>query len=100
MASGRGTRRLAALFENCLGIPVSRVQVAAIAAQDDYMKRIRRNGGARDLLAPKGIAILYSETDRDLMHRLGLKFGFREFMSHAPIDDEQAQWLRSAGHID
>ncbi|MEO9601447.1 NaeI family type II restriction endonuclease [Parasphingorhabdus sp.] len=100
ISSGKGTKRLATLFENCLGLPVSRIQVAAIAAQDDYMKRIRRNGGARDILAPKGIAILYSETDRELMHQLGLKFGYREFLSHRALDDGQAELLRKAGHID
>jgi Restriction endonuclease NaeI len=100
MTSGKGTRRLATLFENCLGMPVSRVQVAAIAAQDDFMKRIRRNGGARDILAPKGIAILYSETDRALMHSLGLSFGYREFVSHKPIDDREAALLKRARHID
>lgn len=100
MASGKGTKRLATLFENCIGMPVSRVQVSAIAAQDDFMKRIRRNGGARDLLAPKGIAILYSETDRDLMLRLGLTVGYREFVSFRSSSQEQNGWLRAAGHID
>ncbi|MEP6869725.1 MAG: NaeI family type II restriction endonuclease [Novosphingobium sp.] len=100
MASGKGTKRLAALFENCIGLPISRVQVSAIAAQDDYMKRIRRNGGARDLLAPKGIAILYSETDRELMHRLNLTFGYREFVSCKAANAQQEMWLREAGHID
>jgi hypothetical protein len=100
MSSGAGTKRLATLFEHCLGMPVSRVQVAAIAAQDDFMKRIRRNGGARDILAPKGIAILYSETDRGLMHQLGLTFGYREFLSHRPSNEKEAALLRDAGHID
>jgi hypothetical protein len=100
MAAGKGAKRLATLFEHCQGTPVSRVQVAAIAAQDDYMKRIRRNGGARDILAPKGIAILYSETDRDLMIKLGVKFGYREFVSFRPTNPDQESLLRAAGHID
>jgi Restriction endonuclease NaeI len=100
MKSGKATKRLSALFEHCLGMPVSRVQVAAIAAQDDFMKRLRKNGGARDILSPKGIAILYSETDRDLMRRLGLSFGYREFLSHRPRDDVEASMLRAAGKID
>jgi hypothetical protein len=100
MASGKGSKRLAVLFESCLGIPISRVQVAAVAAQDDYMKRLRKNGGARDILAPKGIAILYSETDRALMRKLGLSFGYREFISHRPQDEAEARLLRDAGHID
>ena len=99
-SSGAGTKRLATLFEHCLGMPISRVQVAAIAAQDDFMKRIRRNGGARDILAPKGIAILYSETDRALMHQLGLTLGYREFLSHRPADERETNLLRKAGHID
>lgn len=95
-----GTARLASLFEHCLGVPVSRVLIASIAAQDDFMKRIRRNGGARDVLAPKGIAVLYSEIDRDLMLRLGLSFGSREFMSYRPRNEAEAALLRDAGHID
>ncbi len=95
-----GTERLAVLFENCLGVPVSRVLIASIAAQDDFMKRIRRNGGARDVLAPKGIAILYSENDRDLMVRFGLPVGAREFISYRPKNEAEAALLRGAGHID
>ena len=92
--------RLAALFESCQEVPVSRVLIAAIAAQDDFMRRIRRNGGARNVLAPKGIAILYSETDRALMHSLRLSFGTREFVSYRPKDDGEAALLRADGHID
>lgn len=95
-----GTARLAALFENCLETPVSRVLISGIAAQDDFMKRIRRNGGARDVLAPKGIAILYTENDHALMHQLGLTFGSREFVSYAPKSEKERQLLRRAGHID
>jgi hypothetical protein len=100
MQSGKGTKRLASLFEHCLGMPVSRVQVAAIAAQDDFMKRLRKNGGARDLLAPKRIAILYSETDRDLMRQLNLSFGSREFVSHRPCNEHEENLMRAAGKID
>jgi Restriction endonuclease NaeI len=100
MSSGKGTKRLATLFEHCIGMPISRVQVQAVAAQDDYMKRLRKNGGARDLLAPKGIAILYSETDRALMHQLGLTFGYREFLSHRARNEAEAQLLRQHGKID
>lgn len=64
------------------------------------MKRIRKNGGARDLLGPKGIAILYSETDRELIRQLDLSIGYREFMAFRPENDEQAALLREAGRID
>ena len=95
-----GTARLAILFESCLKTPVSRVLIASIAKQDDFMKRIRRNGGARDILSPKAIAVLYSETDRDLMLQLGLTFGSREFLSYRPEHEQEAAMLRAAGHID
>lgn len=100
MAPRGGTKRLSTLFENCLGTPVSRVLISSIAAQDDFMKRIRRNGGARDILAPKGIAILYSENDRELMRKLGLSFGTREFVSYRPKSQAEEVLLRRAGHID
>lgn len=95
-----GSERLARLFEACTELPVSRVVIASIAAQDDFMKRIRRNGGARDFLAPRGIAILYSETDRDLIRSLGLSLGYREFISYKPKSADEANLLRNAGHID
>lgn len=95
-----GAARLARLFAACQELPVSRVVISSIAAQDDFMKRIRRNGGARDFLAPIGIAILYSETDRALMKELGLNFGYREFISFKPQNQAQADRLRQAGHID
>ena len=94
-----GTQRLARLFKTCLGIPISRVQVMAVAAQDDFMKRIRRNGGARDLLAPEGIAILYSEYDRSLMETLGVKAGYREFISVKADTEQKRILLSKAGKI-
>ncbi len=100
MRSGSATQKLAALFEHCIGLPVSRIQVQAIAAQDDFMKRLRKNGGARDLLAPKKIVILYSEADRKLMQQLGIACGYREFVSHKPVNQEQENLLRAAGRID
>lgn len=100
MAPRSGKKRLAILFENCLETPVSRVVIASIAAQDDFMKRIRRDGGARDILSPMGIAILYAKKDRDLMHQLGIKFGTREFVSYRPKNDAEAALLRKAKHID
>lgn len=100
MAPRGGAERIARMFEACIEFPVSRVLIASVAAQDDFMKRIRRNGGARDFLAPKGIAVLYSETDRALIQLLNLRVGFREFISFRPRDEEQTALLRHAGQID
>ena len=97
---GGGKIRIATLFEKFQEIPISRVQIEAVAAQDDFMKRIRRNQGARDILAPKGIAILYSENDAALMRKLGIKFGKREFVSYKGKNAEEITLLRTAKHID
>jgi hypothetical protein len=75
--------------------------VEALANQLDPLKRIRRNGGARDLLAPKGIAILFGKTDREILNQLGyLTLAGDEFVSHTPKDDRERSLLRAAGHID
>lgn len=100
MAPKGGKERLTVLFENCLEMPVSRVLIASIAAQDDFMKRIRRGGGARDNLSPKGIAILYAKRDRALMRQFGLTFGDREFVSYRPKCPVETELLRRAKHID
>ncbi|TMM48434.1 NaeI family type II restriction endonuclease [Qipengyuania marisflavi] len=97
---GGGTQRIATLFERFQEVAISRVQIEGVAAQDDFMKRIRRNSGARDILAPKGIAILYSENDADLMRQLGLKFGKREFLSYTAKNEGEAALLRASNHID
>jgi len=101
LAAGAGTARIAALFEKVQKRPISRLQVQALAQQHDYMKRIRRNGGARDLLAPKGIALLWGQRDRELIE--ALKLGpvlADEFISYTPSVQEEIDLLRAASHID
>lgn len=99
--AGGGTLRLAALFEKIQRRPISRVQVQALAQQHDYMKRIRRNGGARDVLAPKGIAILWGQGDKALIKELGLgPVGHDEFISYKPNDPEEIALLKRTSHID
>lgn len=94
-----GTKRIVALFERCQGIGISRVQIAAVARQADYMKRMRGNGGARDHLSPQGIAVLYSEADAALMRTLGLKFGTNEFVSYKAKSSQEFAMLREAGRL-
>lgn len=101
VAAGGGTLRIAALFERVQRQPISRLQVQALAKQHDYMKRIRRNGGARDILAPKGIALLWGQGDRDLIDLLGLgPVTADEFISYSPSSDHDIELLRNANHID
>ncbi|MES2440229.1 MAG: NaeI family type II restriction endonuclease [Verrucomicrobiota bacterium] len=58
MSSHFGTQRTNELFRQALGIIVSRNIVATVDRGDDYMKRVRGNGGARTSLKPEGIVIL------------------------------------------
>jgi len=53
-----GAQRINELFRNTLGRRVGRAVVATVGQQDDPMKRIRGNGGARSHLRPEGILIL------------------------------------------
>jgi hypothetical protein len=53
----KGQQRVNELFRRALGRRISRVVVATVARQDDPMKRVRDNGGARDQLRGEGIVI-------------------------------------------
>ena len=101
MAHRGGALRIAELFRTIQKRPISRLHVQAIAQQDDYMKRIRRNGGARDILAPEGVAILWGQADRNLIEKLSLgPVGPDEFISYEPTTAEEIALLKKARHID
>lgn len=53
-----GQKRINELFRSTFGMRVGRAVIATVAQQDDYMKRVRANGGARTLLQREGIIIL------------------------------------------
>jgi hypothetical protein len=53
-----GAAKVAALFREALGRLVGREAVLTVAMQKDALKRVRANGGARDILRPEGIVIL------------------------------------------
>jgi hypothetical protein len=79
-----GTDRVAMLFRLYQKRPISRKIIVALAQQDDPMKRVRKNGGARDQLGLEGICILsgLSKKHRKLMADAGLPPCKRdEFMS-------------------
>lgn len=67
-----GTQRLVQLFKEMEGIPISRTVIQGISQQKDYMKRLRKNGGARDELARANIALLSAAYDRSLIKKLSL----------------------------
>jgi len=96
-----GAARVAELFRNLQETPIPRSAIAAIAAQLDPLKRVRANGGARDILRPEGIAILWGSKDRALIAALDLPGILSdEFISFTPSTAGQARMLQAAGHLD
>lgn len=53
-----GSKRINELFRLAQGRIIRRTVIATVAQQDDYMKRVRANGGARTALKKEGILIL------------------------------------------
>ena len=69
----RGQKRLDELFRRVPNRVIGRGVVATVAQQDDYMKRVRANGGSRQNLKPEGIVVLGDYLGhRNLALRLGL----------------------------
>jgi len=100
MRGKSGNERIEALFREVQGIPMHRDIVQAVAQQKDYMKRLRRNGGARDALAREGIAILSGKYDNLLIARLNLeRTGPDELISFKPPAVDDIAILRGAGKI-
>ena len=78
-----GQQRVNELFRRAQRRRVSRTVVATVAMQDDYMKRVRAGGGARDQLRNEGIVIFGDYAgDQALAAALGLpRPGPGEFVS-------------------
>ncbi|MAZ90802.1 MAG: hypothetical protein CMH94_08455 [Oceanicaulis sp.] len=78
-----GTDRVVRLFEYFLGKPIHRSIIQAVGQQLDPMKRIRKAGGARDHLHPRGIVVLSGTQDGPLLRSLKIELG-REFVMADP----------------
>jgi len=88
MRGESGTERVQTLFREVQRRAVHRDIIQAVAQQKDYMKRLRKNGGARDVLAREGIAILSGTYDRNLIAALELAPASNdEFISISPQND-------------
>ncbi len=73
MASSSGQERINRLFRAAQKHRIGRGVVATVARQDDYMKRVRANGGARAALRSEGIVILGEfAAHRDYAQKLDL----------------------------
>lgn len=101
MLGKSGNERIIQLFREVQRQPVHRDIIAAVARQKDYMKRLRRNGGARDTLAREKIAVLSGHYDTAIIKQLGLgTIGPDEFISVKATIPELEKLLRQTGHID
>lgn len=58
MSGTSGQSRLNELFRRATNRRLSRTIIATVAQQNDYMKRVRDNGGSRSHLRPEGFLIL------------------------------------------
>lgn len=95
-----GTERTAMLFRLYQRQPVGRGLVEALAQQKDYMKRLRKNGGARDVLAREGIAILSGKKHSALIKELRLPHCARdEFISIQFSNENERILLQNAGEL-
>lgn len=95
-----GANRVAELFRNLQGRAIPRSAIAAIAAQLDPLKRVRANGGARDILRREGVVILWGQNDRALIAELGLPpLLSDEFVSFTPRTKVEVEKLKLAGHF-
>lgn len=78
-----GSKRAAQFFRENLNRPVHRLIIQSLLFdQLDYMKRIRGNGGARDILRPEGISLLSGMYDRAKLETSGFgNIGTQSFIA-------------------
>ena len=95
-----GNQRMATLFREVRGTPITRDVVEAVAQQKDFMRRIRSDNGrgTRDILAREGIALLSGDFDAALIARLALPAcSGSEFISYKATAEQEAQLIRGYG---
>lgn len=90
-----GNERAAEFFAENLRRPVHRsVTQALLFDQHDYMKRLRSNGGAKDLLRQRGIALLSGNFFNPVLERMGMaRIGNDEHIAVDPRSDGEAAEL-------
>jgi hypothetical protein len=89
------------LFKELPGRPISRKVVEAVAAQKDFMRRVRADGprGTRARLAGEGFVLLSGTYDTLLIQQLGLpQIGPSDFISHRLRDEGDRLLARGAGY--
>jgi hypothetical protein len=95
---GSGSERVARLFRQVQDTPIPRKVVIDVAQQLDPIKRLRRNGGARDALMAEEILLLSGNYDAKLIAELGLKPCERgEFISHKLVGERERKLTKLHG---
>jgi restriction endonuclease NaeI len=97
---GTGNTRMAALFREVQGVPITRDVVEAGARQKDFMRRIRsdQGRGTRDLLAREGIVLLSGQYDTQLIRALNLpRCANGAFISHRPTSEIEINLIHQTG---
>ncbi|SEG12768.1 Restriction endonuclease NaeI [Bryocella elongata] len=100
LSSGKGTKRVAALFRKFMRQPIPKKVAVGLAQQEDPMRRIRKGGGARDEFVGEGIVLLSGQYDRALIHELGLPVCARdEFISIKAATSAEEEILKRGKKI-
>ena len=87
-----GASRVALLFEALQRVPVPRHVVEAVARQTDAAKRVRRNGGARDLTEPKNLYIFSYDQQRRWIEQFDLPACSKgDYISLTPQTDKERE---------
>jgi len=96
-----GAQRVVALLRACTGTVIPRHAICSVANQKDPMKRIRGNGGARDLLWEESILVLCGTSARDRktsQDALGINLGKDETLSVSVNDPRvPAEFVQAYG---
>lgn len=97
-----GSKRLAMFLRENTNMPIHRTVIQALLFdQKDYMKRVRGNGGVRDVLRREKIAVLSGAYDSGLIRELDLPAtGSEEIIAVWPISALQERLMRAKGVID
>lgn len=75
-----GTVRLVRLFRIYQGVEMPRHIILSVAQQKDPMKRLRKNGGARDLLSTEGFTLFSGKWDADELQRRNMRIASDSFI--------------------
>lgn len=95
-----GSKRAAVFFRENTGLPIHRSIVQGLLYdQKDYMKRIRGNGGAKDLLKSENIAILSGAYRSDPIGSFGLPRCSREEFISFQYNEAQERVLELSGYF-